>query len=96
MTKPKSSGLTMPLAERTMITAKALSCWKWRNVCLRGVVSAAAPVVVVLDFNDAAVSSCCLKEASSSFGRLMSPHVGPTPPDIFGFLRSGLCFFPGK
>lgn len=65
-----------------MITAKQLSCLKERNPDLFLVVGFGSWVVLVFeDFG----SSCSLNRYSFSFGRLMSLHVGPTPPDIFLF-----------
>ena len=84
MTKAKSSGLTMPLAEKIIMTARALSWRRERNPALRE-----GYLVVVLVFKEF-WSLLCLFSYSCSFGRLISLQVGPTPPDIFS--PSGLGY----
>ena len=68
----------MPLAEKMIMTARALSCRKERKPAFRGVVG-----YLMLVFEELVASLLCFCSLSSSFGRLMSLHVGPTPPDIF-------------
>lgn len=73
-TKAMSPGLTMALAAVMIITARQLSCRRVRN----RVLDKWAGLGTGLRGSERELSWPC----TSSFGRLMSLQVGPTPPDI--------------